>query len=80
MYISCQIWILTFDFQDKIRGRGIADKALWGDAPEVALVVRLWGETYTASCHGHTATWTQAALLQQLETQEDELILFSADI
>lgn len=60
--------MLTFDFQDQIGGGGVADEALRGDAPEVDLVVWLWGETNAASWHRHTTTGTQAALLQQLET------------
>lgn len=60
--------MLTFDFQDQIGGGGVADEALRGDAPEVDLVVWLWGETNAASCHRHTTTGTQAVLLQQLET------------
>lgn len=60
--------MLTFDFQDQVGGGGVADEALRGDAPEVDLVVWLWVETNTASCHRHTTTWTQAALLKQLET------------
>lgn len=60
---------LTFHLQDQIRGGGVSDEALWGDAKEVSLVVLLRCEAHTASCHGHTATGTQAALLQQLRTQ-----------
>lgn len=70
--------MLTFDFQDQIRGGGVADKALWSDAPEVDLVVQFRGETHAASCYRHTATGTQAALLQQLETQAEELVASSA--
>lgn len=72
--------MLTFDFQDQIRGGGVADKALRSDTPEVDLVVRLWGETHATSCHGHAAAGTQAALLQQLETQVEELIICFGDI
>lgn len=74
--MSCHIWMLTFDIQDQIGG-GVADKSLRGDAPEVDLVVWLWGETHTASCNRHTTCGSQAALLQQLETQGEELIISS---
>lgn len=72
--------MLTFDFKDQIGGGGVADKALRGDTPEMDVVVRLWGETHTASRHGHTATGAQAALLQQLEARVEEVIVFTSDI
>lgn len=77
IHVPWHTWTLTFDFQDQIRGGGVADEALRGDAPEVDLVVRLWGETHAASCHRHAAAGTQAALLQQLEARGEERIISS---
>lgn len=74
MYKAVRVWMLTFDLQDQIRGGGVADEALRGDAPELDLVVWLRTETHAASCHCHTTTGAQAALLHQLETKAEEWI------
>ena len=71
--------MLTFDLQDQIRGGVVADEALGGDAPQLD-VVWFRAQTYTASCHCHTTTGAQAALLHQLETQAEEWIVLSLKI
>lgn len=50
-------------------GRGVADKALRGDAPEVGMGIQLCGEPDAASCHHHAAAGAHAALLQHLEAE-----------
>lgn len=69
--------MLTFHLQNQISGGGVVDKAVWGDAPEVFLVVLLWRDTCTASCDDHTATRTETTILQQLKTHTNEFIVSS---
>lgn len=70
MTLKYESGMLTFDLQHQISGGGVADEALRRDTPEVDWVARLCAETHTASWHGHTATGTQTALLQQLEANK----------
>ncbi|MEQ2184823.1 hypothetical protein GOODEAATRI_012004 [Goodea atripinnis] len=54
--------------QDKIISGVVVNEAFRGNTPEVDVVVELRGETHTASSNCDTATWKQAALLQELDT------------
>ena len=67
--VACQVWKLTFDFQDEVSGESVANEALGGDAPQVDLFIKFWRQTHSASCYCDAATGTQTALLQQLDRE-----------